>query len=502
MNTLRIAIVLTFCSFLPLFAQEGQLTQFFNSNLYLSPVEAGTGTGPRITSNYRKQWGGISLGFVTKSLNADMRVGKVGLGVLLTANDAGPNTLSRSRFMFDLARQVRLDTHNLVGFGMQMGVVQYNLNTANLQFDNQYVSGQGYSNNVANGENITAANVLNFDGAFGFSWHNMAYPWQPKISFSVLHLLQPKETLLTYSSAVTHRQYNLVVEVPHHLNAKVELIPYLFYARQSQAVNCQIGSRIGYGFKEGKKLYLGAGLRTKDAVMLYTGFALQDVLFGISYDVNNSQLSPATKGCGGWELSLVIQFGKRPGKKTVRALESIGEAGLETQVAVEKEKPIVKDSLILLAKAIHSIEAEIKEIPNPAPVMPADRLLEKPTSIAYGSIQPHSIRGRYFVYFDTDRSIIKDHYKTGLDKMIDELKDDSTYQFLISGHTDSDGDGMYNVYLGQARAQTVMQYLIEQGVALQAIKTFTYGKSSPTHDNMTEEGKARNRRVEVILMKQ
>jgi outer membrane protein OmpA-like peptidoglycan-associated protein len=107
----------------------------------------------------------------------------------------------------------------------------------------------------------------------------------------------------------------------------------------------------------------------------------------------------------------------------------------------------------------------------------------------------------YFVYFDSDKSLIKSEYKVELDRLVIDLKKMGSYKVLVYGHTDSDGDSMYNIYLGNARAKQVMSYLVENGISLENIDTFTYGKTSPIVANTTEALKAKNRRAEILIIR-
>ena len=65
------------------------------------------------------------------------------------------------------------------------------------------------------------------------------------------------------------------------------------------------------------------------------------------------------------------------------------------------------------------------------------------------------------------------------------------------GHTDSKGTEAYNNTLSKARAESVKTYLVGQGVAAEKIETLGRGESQPIADNDTEEGRAKNRRVDV-----
>ena len=69
----------------------------------------------------------------------------------------------------------------------------------------------------------------------------------------------------------------------------------------------------------------------------------------------------------------------------------------------------------------------------------------------------------------------------------------------IAGHTDSLGDGGYNQSLSEERARVVRDYLVVRGVAAGRLTAAGYGESDPIADNDTEEGRERNRRVELRI---
>ena len=69
----------------------------------------------------------------------------------------------------------------------------------------------------------------------------------------------------------------------------------------------------------------------------------------------------------------------------------------------------------------------------------------------------------------------------------------------IEGHTDSIGTDEYNQTLSEMRAQAVRDYFVQQGITSSAIETHGYGKSAPIASNDTVEGRAQNRRVELVL---
>jgi peptidoglycan-associated lipoprotein len=88
-----------------------------------------------------------------------------------------------------------------------------------------------------------------------------------------------------------------------------------------------------------------------------------------------------------------------------------------------------------------------------------------------------------------------------LDDFATRLKTENKNVYLeIQGHTDATGTEMYNYRLGEQRADAVRRYLNQKGVALNRMSTISYGKGEPIEDNKTKEGRAKNRRVVVVVL--
>ena len=87
-----------------------------------------------------------------------------------------------------------------------------------------------------------------------------------------------------------------------------------------------------------------------------------------------------------------------------------------------------------------------------------------------------------------------------LDKEVMFLNNNPKVVFEIAGYTDNVGPKDYNVLLSQGRAQTVVDYLVSQGVESAQLVAHGYGDTRPTNSNKTESGKANNRRVEFTVL--
>lgn len=83
----------------------------------------------------------------------------------------------------------------------------------------------------------------------------------------------------------------------------------------------------------------------------------------------------------------------------------------------------------------------------------------------------------------------------------ERLKSENKNVYLeIQGHTDATGATVYNLKLGEDRAEAVRRFLNKQGIALNRMSTISYGKDEPVDSNKTKAGRAKNRRVVVVVL--
>jgi outer membrane protein OmpA-like peptidoglycan-associated protein len=104
--------------------------------------------------------------------------------------------------------------------------------------------------------------------------------------------------------------------------------------------------------------------------------------------------------------------------------------------------------------------------------------------------------------FATGRSVILPGAQAQLNQVADALKTQAEHHFSVEGHTDNQGSDRINDELSLKRANAVREYLVVRGVAPGAISATGFGSTRPVGVNKTPEGRAMNRRVEIIVDKQ
>lgn len=101
--------------------------------------------------------------------------------------------------------------------------------------------------------------------------------------------------------------------------------------------------------------------------------------------------------------------------------------------------------------------------------------------------------------FASGRSDLLPAARSRLDQVADALREVKDQRIVIEGHTDSRGRDDYNEDLSYLRADSVRSYLISRGIPPEQIEARGYGESRPIADNSTPDGRANNRRVEIVL---
>ncbi|WP_353137095.1 outer membrane protein OmpA [Limnohabitans sp.] len=135
----------------------------------------------------------------------------------------------------------------------------------------------------------------------------------------------------------------------------------------------------------------------------------------------------------------------------------------------------------------------------PAPVVapaPAPRAAAPAAPVAAASKVTYAADA----FFDFDKAVVKPAGKTKLDDLVSKVKGINLEVIIAVGHTDSVGSDAYNQKLSVRRAEAVKAYLVSKGIEKNRIYTEGKGEKQAVASNVTSEGRAKNRRVEIEVV--
>ncbi len=104
------------------------------------------------------------------------------------------------------------------------------------------------------------------------------------------------------------------------------------------------------------------------------------------------------------------------------------------------------------------------------------------------------------VFFDVDKATLRQESVTELDRLVAIMNENPHLKIEISGHTDSDGNDDHNLRLSQARAKSVLEYVVKKGIKTERLVSKGYGETQPMAANDTPENKQKNRRTEIKVL--
>jgi peptidoglycan-associated lipoprotein len=168
-------------------------------------------------------------------------------------------------------------------------------------------------------------------------------------------------------------------------------------------------------------------------------------------------------------------------------------AACATQKPVEQIAEPVPEAPVVAAPAAPAPAEEVA--PPPAQTSPV--VAEKPLAVDPLS-DPNSPLAKRTIYFDFDKSIVKEEYRATVEAHANYLAQHSNVTVTLEGHADERGSREYNIGLGERRNQAVDQVMSLLGVAKGQIKMVSYGEERPVSMGHDETSWAKNRRVEIV----
>lgn len=149
--------------------------------------------------------------------------------------------------------------------------------------------------------------------------------------------------------------------------------------------------------------------------------------------------------------------------------------------------------------SVKSISDTTKYMILAVPALEPDEYFTEPFWVNVKFDPPRKYRLDH-VYFDTDKASLRPDSYPELEDLLSYLQRHDAIRVEIAGHTDNTGTASHNLQLSQARAETIVKYLVSKGIKPGRLQAKGYGATQPVAENETEKGRQLNRRTEVRVL--
>ena len=312
-----LTILIVFAGFKSL-GQDVHFSQFNSAPSYLNPALTGLFKGMgRVILNHRNQWNTVTVPFVTFAGSYDMNLtlyrdqkDVFGLGINFLSDKAGDSNLSLNQFNLagSYSKSLSIDKTMFLTMGFQTGYAQRSLSYQKLTFANQF-NGDVFDKDLSGNESLLANKVSYFDASFGTNFFvSTAERKSFNIGLAAHHLNQPRISFANNADVMLPARFVLHTSAQLQVTQFMDFIPSVVLQRQGVYTQLLAGAYSKFILNEHRYDYKAFSLgyfyraKNKDAIILMGKIDYKSISFGTSYDINISDLAPASYNNGGYEF--------------------------------------------------------------------------------------------------------------------------------------------------------------------------------------------------------
>ena len=293
---------------------DPHFSQYYMHPLWLNPALTGAINGDyRVAAIDRNQWSSITNAFSTQGLTGDIVTNKnINFGLSLmqeTAGDAGYKYFNGLGSISYSGIKFGKEGLKVISFGMNAGIVSRHFDLSKLQGGDQFVPYFGYNSALPLNENITKPTSTDLDLGAGIAYYDGDPDKQVNFfgGFSAAHLNQPKDEFYSTGSveAKVPVRYTLHGGARILLSDRQSIVPNAVIMQEGGSRELMLGGYWQVTVIDDVDLMAGANYRVNDAVYPYLGLNFSNLIVGLSYDINASQLGEGAKGASSYEFSLM-----------------------------------------------------------------------------------------------------------------------------------------------------------------------------------------------------
>ena len=317
-------------------AQDIHFSQFYQSPFNLNPGLTGQFDGAyRFIGNQRTQWRSVTTPYTTFGLSADARNLELPDGLLNKQdgkgfatgwntglsffNDkAGDSHLKTTVLNLALSKDVAVgsDGRSHITPGISLGFTSMRIDYSELRYDNQW-NGIAYDPDINPGEQYQRNSRGYFNLNVGISYFRT---WSRNKEIiggaSIFNIGNPKQSFFNDGFVKLDTRANLHFQYRFPINDEWLAEPMVLFMAQGTYKEFNVGGLAHYVLEDGswmyRTLYAGVFARARDAGYIVAGMRYDAWNVGLSYDINMSNLKPASNGKGGFEISIVYIIPPKP----------------------------------------------------------------------------------------------------------------------------------------------------------------------------------------------
>lgn len=299
--------------------QDVSFSQFYELPLLRNPALAGLYKGDfRGTAAIRSQWQAVTTPYVTQALSLETKFGTnensdnyLALGVQALNDMAGDSKLGKTAILPVLTYHKSLseDNDTYLSLGVMAGAVQQRFDVSKMSFDDQFVNGS-YSETNPTRQNFSNSNITYIDASIGMVFSStFSDGIKYYVGGSYFHFNKPKVAFDQSKDVILNKKIIVNAGLSAATSDNDKIILYGDYFQQGGNSQFQGGFMFKHDLiqeNEDETISLSAGtfLRWNDAVIPVLKLDYYKLGVGVTYDVNISKLSAASKARGGFEITM------------------------------------------------------------------------------------------------------------------------------------------------------------------------------------------------------
>ncbi len=301
---------------------DPHFSQYYVYPLYLNPaLTAISEVDYRVSTIYRNQWNAVGKPFSTTGISADVATNKnLNVGFNLLNQKAGNGGYQLTNAYVSVAYTgIQLDDYGYrrIVLGLQGGIITRRFDPSKLEFGDQWLPYIGFNPAMASSEIFNRTSSTAFDAGAGIAYFDSDPEKKLNVflGYSAAHITRPEDPFLGGEKKVLPVKSTLHGGFIININENLSVVPNFVYITQGNAKEQMIGAYAAMRATEDVDVMAGINYRIKDAVSPFVGLTYRNMVVGLSYDVNASELGKLKTHPNSIELSLTFTR-KNPERNT------------------------------------------------------------------------------------------------------------------------------------------------------------------------------------------